>query len=351
MISTPFVPVPPPAYGGTELVVGVLIEGLIARGHDVTLYATGDSQPPCRLRWVYEGSVWPPEATVELTHTAFAYQDILARGGADVIHAHTPPAIALAPFARIPTVYTIHHVRQETLCDLYRTSGGERVTMVAISERQRELVADSCASRVVYHGLDVSGYGLGAGAGGYVAFLGRFAREKGVHSAIDAARRAGVPIRLAGRPHMPKDEGYFNVEVKPRLGKPGVLWQGEASQLPKVALLAGATALLAPIDWEEPFGLAIIEAMLCGTPVIAFGRGSVPEIVDEGLTGFVVNDVDEMAARILALRRGGFDRVRCREHAVRRFSADRMVEDYLAVYEEVAGLGAASGEIAGAIPS
>jgi glycosyltransferase involved in cell wall biosynthesis len=316
-------------------VIANLVEELSARGHEVTLYATGDSRAPAEVRSHYDAAIWPPNPYQELTHSAHAVYDLLRRGegDVDVVHMHAPSALAFARLLDLPVVYTIHNDREDALNDLYRLCLASNVTMVAISERQRALHADVCPAEVVHHGIPPARYPLGDGKGRYAAFLGRFAREKGPHAAIDAALRAGVPIRLAGQPHW-KDEAYYRSEVETRLRRKGVTWMGEASHEPKVSLLGGALATLFPIGWEEPFGLVMIESMLCGTPVIAFGRGAAPEIVDEGVTGWIVRDVDEMAARLtrLATEREPFDREACRAIAARRFSAERMVDDYLAIY-------------------
>lgn len=339
MISTPFVDVPPRRYGGTELVVGALVEELVARGHEMVLYATGTSRTSARLRWHYERPRWPPDPAVELTHAAWAVEDLLRSEPVDLVHAHTASVLGFARLLDAPIVYTIHHVRDEGLSDLYRFARGPGVTMVAISERQRELMADALEARVVHHGLTADRYPLGDGGGGYAAFLGRFTPEKGVHVAIDVACRAGLPIRLAGRPHL---ADYYEQEIRPRLGQKGVSWHGEAGHDDKVRLLGGALATLFPIDWEEPFGLVMIESMLCGTPILAFGRGSTPELVDNGVTGWLVADRDEMAWRLRALVEQPFDRARCRARAAERFGARRMADEYLAIYEDVVGRPAAS---------
>ncbi|MBI4510867.1 MAG: glycosyltransferase family 4 protein [Deltaproteobacteria bacterium] len=314
-----------------------LVEGLASRGHEVTLYATGDSQAPARVRSVFPTAAWPPNTYREIVHAAAAAYDVLSRDGIDVIHAHVASLLAFARILDVPIVYTVHHDRDEALCDLYRATHGYPITMVAISARQRDLISDICEARVVHHGVSPSLYPLGPGNGGYVAFLGRFAPEKGVHVAIDVARRARLPIRLAGKSH---DDRYFGAEVGPRLRDPLVRWVGEVSHAPKVRLLGDAVATLFPINWEEPFGLVMIESMLCGTPVLSFPRGSAPEVIDEGITGWLVDSEVQMAEKLVHLASGKerFDRARCRRFAARRFSADRMVDEYLAVYNEALGI-------------
>jgi glycosyltransferase involved in cell wall biosynthesis len=337
MISTPFVAVPPPRYGGTELVVSDLVTGLAAAGHEVTLFATGDSQPRegVAVRARFERASWPPDAYVELDHAAFAIEEILADPRPyDVVHTHVPAALPFASMIEAPMVYTVHHSDGEDydrLRSLYRRS---RAHFIAISERQRQLMQELAEARVIHHGIDPASQRFGDGGGGYCAFLGRFAREKGPHAAVDAARAAGVPLRMAGAAHW-RDREYFDGELRARLELPGVTAVGEVGGADKRELLANACALLFPIDWEEPFGLVMIEAMLSGTPVLAFDRGSVPEIVDDGVTGFVCRDSDEMAARLRALATGRFDRAACRRRALERWTAARMVRDYVARYELV----------------
>jgi glycosyltransferase involved in cell wall biosynthesis len=335
MISTPFVAVPPPRYGGTELIVAELVTGLAAAGHEVTLFATGDSRAgdSVELRARFERPRWPPDPYVELEHAAFAIEEILADERAfDVVHAHVPAALPFSRQLEAPMIYTVHHDDGEEyrrLRSLYQRS---RAHCVAISERQRALMPELAEARVIHHGVDPACHRLGDGDGGYCAFLGRFAPEKAPHVAIDAARAAGVPIRLGGAPHW-RDHDYFEREIGARLCRDGVTAVGEIGGKDKRDFLADACALLFPVAWEEPFGLVMIEAMLSGTPVLAFARGAVPEIVDDGVTGFLCRDVDDMAARLAAI--GTFDRAACRRRALERWTSARMVRDYVAVYEAV----------------
>lgn len=335
MISTPFVSVPPPRYGGTELIVAELVTGLAAAGHEVTLFATGDSRggENVSVRARFDRPRWPPEAYVELDHASFAIEEVLADArGFDVVHSHVPSALPFARLLDAPMVYTVHHDDGPEYARLQSLYGRSRAHFVAISARQRALMQELSPARVIHHGLDPGCHRFGAGDGGYCAFLGRFAREKGPHAAIDAARAAGVSIRLGGAPHW-RDHDYFEREIGARLCKPGVTAVGEIGGRDKRDFLADACALLFPVDWEEPFGLVMIEAMLSGTPVLAFARGSVPEIVEEGVTGFICRDVDEMAARLRAI--GDFDRAACRRRALERWTSARMVREYVALYEAV----------------
>jgi glycosyltransferase involved in cell wall biosynthesis len=256
-----------------------------------------------------------------------------ARTAYDAVQVNTATPLPIARDLGIPVVYTLHHSRDEELSRRYLAH--PEVHYVAISRRQLDLEAPLVRSCVIHHGVDVDEYPLSLKDEGYALHLGRFAREKGTHHAIDAAMQAHVPIVLAGRVHEKDDDcQYFEREVSPMLGRPGVINTGEADHARKVELLRGARALLCPIDWEEPFGLVAIEAMLTGTPVIGFPRGSFPEVIDEGVTGMLVSDVREMAAAIGRARR--WDRQRCAARARQRFSSPRMASDYERVFESLA---------------
>lgn len=330
MVSTPFVPVPPPMYGGTELVVHDLVEGLIDRGHTVTLFATGDSRSRARLCSLYPRAQWPPAAFTDLNHTSWAMAQV-ADGDYDVIHAHSAAALALGRLLPdVPLVYTLHHAFEPELSTYY--ADFPEVAFVAISVDQcgREIGVPQCT--VIHHGLDPSRYRSTSRPGSYVCFVGRFAREKGLHTAIDAAAQAGVPIRVAGEVH-PRDRDYGRSEVEPRLRLPHVTYLGCVGPEQKVPLLRDARALLAPIEWNEPFGLILIEAMLSGCPVVAFRRGSVPELIEHGITGLIADSADEVADWI---RPGGavdqLDRQHIRTSAVARFNNRRMAAEYERLY-------------------
>jgi glycosyltransferase involved in cell wall biosynthesis len=341
ILSTCAVAVPPKAYGGTELVTGELAKGLSRRGHDVTVYATGDSAPEASLQYRFARPVWPPDVFAELRHAAFAWGHIAAqRPPFDVVHAHQAPSISFSGACRcergVPVVLTLHHDRNEGLVEYYRDF--PHVAYVAISQRQADLVPELHLRGVVHHGADPELYPEGGGRGGYAAFLGRLSRDKGAHVAVEVAARAGVKLVVGGRPH-PPDRAYFAEELTPRVAAAGdrVAMLGDVDHARKVRLLGDARALLFPVDWEEPFGLVMIEAMLVGTPVLATPRGSVPEVVEDGVTGFVVRDAAEMASRLREI--GSFDRRRCRRRAIERWSSVRMVAEYEALYERVAAEG------------
>ena len=306
-----------------------LARGLARSGHDVTLFATGDSSGE-DVRYVFHDPIWPPDPYAELLHCHEAAREI-AREGFDVVHAHCPALLAFADDLGAPLVYTLHHDRDERLARIYVRR--PHAHYVAISARQASLHPE-LACHVVHHGLDPARFPLGSGAGDYAAFLGRLSWCKGPDIAVEATRRAGVDLRIGGELHAEEDPRTWVEELERTLQAPHVHRLGSVGGRRKLELLADARALLMPIRWEEPFGLVMIEAMLCGTPVIAFPRGAAPEIVDDGLTGFLANDVDEMAAVLSSL--GGFDRAACRRHAQARFSSARMVGDYARIYAGVA---------------
>jgi glycosyltransferase involved in cell wall biosynthesis len=331
LVSTCAVSVPPLAYGGTELVVAALAEALVARGHEVIVYATGDSRPAGTLRYHFSRAVWPPDAAAERRHAAWAWRDARALG-AEVAHVNSPEAL-LEWDGALPTVATIHHAFDENLREHYAQFQNAR--LVAISRRQAELAPALDGVAVVHHGLDPADYPAGRGGGGYCAFLGRIAAEKAPHLAIDAARQANLPL-VIGAPRRDGDpdyDAYYEHELRSRLDWPGVRWPGEMDHRGKLELLGNAEALLMPLGWDEPFGLVMIEAMLVGTPVIAFRRGSAPEVVEDGITGFVVDDWEAMARALPAAR--ALDRAACRRRAQSRFSAARMAAEYEALYRDV----------------
>lgn len=333
MVSTPFVAVPPKDYGGTELVIHQLAEGLVARGHEVTLFATGESAGGSRLRSLYPRAQWPPEPLVEVNHVTWALAEV-ARGDFSLAHVHSATALGAARLMTdVPLVYTLHHEHEPTYSAYYHYFPHIQFVAISHDQRRREDPLARCA--VVHHGLDPSCYGSADPPGDYVCFLGRFSEIKGPHVAVDVALRAGVPIRLAGAVH-PPDRNFAERELAHRMTHEGVTALGPVGPEQKRQLLARARALLAPIAWNEPFGLVLIEAMLSGTPPIAFRRGSAPELIEPGVTGFLVESADEMAALI---RPGGavdrFDRAQCRAMASERFGRDRMVTEYERVYETV----------------
>ena len=327
--------VPPRLYGGTERVVAYLTEELVRLGHDVTLFATGDSQTSatlvaCAPRALRLAGVQDPSPyytlMLETVRSRAAQFDVLHF---HLEHLHLPLFQALAR----KSVTTLHgRLDREPLAALYRQFAD--MPLVSISNAQRLPLPQANWVATVHHGLarEICPFNPAIqlpGRGGYFAFLGRISPEKGLARAIELARRAGARLRIAAKIDA-VDAEYFESVIQPRLGEPGIEFIGEVDEAGKPALLGNATALLFPIDWPEPFGLAMIEAMSCGTPVVAWANGSVPELVDEGVTGFVVDSFDAALAALDKARR--LDRQRVRERFEERFSAARMARDYLSVY-------------------
>jgi len=326
LISTPFVSVPPKGYGGTELVVADLAKALTSRGADVVVYATGDSDlPGIETRSYFPAPQWPPDRDIERVHSTWSLRDA-ARDprGFDVVHVHSPSAVEMARLSPYPVVYTLHHDHEPELSDLYRRTPEVRLIAISRSQARRETAP---IAAVVHHGLDPARYQPMEDQG-YLLFLGRYDRVKGVAQAIEVAARAKLPLVMAGEPH---EREYYDSEVRPLIEKHRVLEVGPVGGASKAALMARARALLFPIQWEEPFGLVTIEAMLSGVPVLGAARGAVPEIVEDGITGVICDDATEMvaAARIADKL---FNRERIRRHAIHRWCSARMADEYLRLY-------------------
>jgi glycosyltransferase involved in cell wall biosynthesis len=333
-ICPPWLAVPPKGYGGIEWVVALLADGLAEAGHDVTLFATGDSTTLAKLEYAYEratGSSTINDIVLDTTQTLFSLRD--ARERFDVLHVHTPfSALAAAVETGVPTVHTLHGSFVPEMKRLY-SFVADRAWFVAISQAQRRFNEDLRYGGVVYNGIDMSVYSLQHEKEDFVLFLGRAAPEKGWRRAIDAARLAGERLVSAVKIAHPREEEEWEENVKPVLPSDFEV-MGEISQEEKVDLLRRAKAVLFPIDWPEPFGLVMTEAMACGTPVIATPRGSVPEIVEDGVTGWIV-DVEDYPARAAERleRLSEIEPERCRERVQRLFSKEAMVAGYEGVFE------------------
>jgi glycosyltransferase involved in cell wall biosynthesis len=334
MVVPPYLDVPPRGYGGLELSVHALCVGLAQRGHEVVLFASGTSSIPGEVRSCFGAPTWPPHRNNEVAHLDFTFRSIAADPrGFDVIQVHSPYALPHLADAPAPGVYTLHHPRHEAASRLYRSFPG--LAYIAISERQRQLEIRMPDVTVIHHGLLPADYPLGEGGGPFL-FLGRLSRVKGCHHAVDAAVARGQELVVAGAPHddlVGEERGYFERELADRLRRPGVRWVGEVGPAEKVPLLRNATALVFPIEWEEPFGLVVIEALLSGTPVVALARGAVPELIEPGKTGVVADSPEEMTDRLLEVR--ALDRALVRERAIARFGHLRMADDHVALYERL----------------
>ncbi len=333
VIAPPWTPVPPPLYGGTELIVDLQCRGLQAAGHEVVLYTTGDSTCPVPRRWVLDQAdgFRMGIAATEARHVLAAYAE-LAGENVDIVHDHTIVGPLYAgSFPGLRVVGTAHGPFNADLRDYYAHVARHHA-LVCISHHQRSTAAGIPVAAVIHHGIDASAFPFGGGRGGYALYLGRMAPDKGAHRAIEACRKAGVPLKLVAKMREPGERAYFDAEVAPLLSDQ-VIYLGEVPQEDKVQLLSEALALVNPIRWPEPFGLVMTEALACGTPVVTFAEGAAPEIVEHGRTGFVCADEGEMAEGVL--RAATLDRRACRASVEGYFSADRMVADHLALYEDL----------------
>ncbi|BFU44511.1 glycosyltransferase family 4 protein [Krasilnikovia sp. MM14-A1004] len=336
LIAPPWVPVPPVGYGGTEAVVDNLARGLTELGHDVRLFTVGESTCPVPRDWLYPHAEQPiGDSMVEAAHVLAAYRNLSRM---DLIHDHTVlgPLLAGRYAGELPPVVVTSHgpftpAPRRVFAEIARTA-----RIVAISRAQARQAAGVRVTAVIHHGIDLDRYHFGSGAGGYLLFLGRMCPDKGVHRAVRIARDAGVPLRIVTKIWEPAEREYYEREVRPLLA-PGAPEPAEQGPQGCLELLRGATALLNPISWPEPFGLVMAEALACGTPVITTACGAAPEIVDHGRTGFVCRSDEEMTAAVARLP--GIDRTACRDAAVRRFSRERMARDHEHLYAGIlAGL-------------
>ncbi|MFN2545247.1 MAG: glycosyltransferase family 4 protein [Actinomycetota bacterium] len=337
-VAPPWLAVPPTGYGGIEWVIALLADGLVDRGHDVTLFATGDSRTRARLEYVFEqapGPVFINSAWHDTMQTLLAFADL---DRFDVFHVHSPwSTLAAGVVSGRPMVHTLHGEFSDEMRGLYARVA-DRAWFAAISESQRAHMPELNYGGVVYNGIDLDRYPLRADKEDFLLFLGRAAPDKGPLRAIEAARAAGSRLVLAVKVANEDEQEHWANDIEPVLGEDTEVL-GELSHEDKADLLARARAVLFPIDWDEPFGLVMTEAMACGTPVIATPRGSVPEVIADGETGFVVSVADYPREAAEALQRlGEIDPHRCREHVEKLFSKEAMVEGYERIFEKaVAG--------------
>ena len=346
-LAPPSLSVPPKRYGRTELVVWLLTEELVRRGHEVTLFASGDSSTSARLVRTTDRALWTNGRGQDPILTwAKAIDQVYAEADRfDVIHNHLGPL--LFPTARrvpeLPALSTLHgRLDLPGFAEYFSHFRG--MPLVSISNAQRRPIAEGNWLATVYHGVDTEAMAYHSTHQGYAVFLGRIAPEKGLDSAIRAARAAGLPIKVGARapldqpnnPEAQRDWRYFEESVKPLLGLPGVEFVGEIGPAQKADFLGNAAVLLFPIRWPEPFGLVMIEALSCGTPVVAIGRGSAPEVIEHGVTGFVVDDEDGLVPALERIHE--IDRARCRQVACERFSVATMASAYQDAYRRLLGV-------------
>ena len=329
--------VPPRTYGGWEQVAGNLADGLAERGHDVTLFATGDSSTGARLRSVVPR---PLSEDAELARHSREYETLhvaaaFARAGEfDVLHNHAGCfAVPFGAAVATPMLTTLHGSAAEEGSRIVYRQHRDR-PYVSITDAERQLCPDLRYVATVFNGIAVDDFPFGAGPGGYLVCIGRMSPDKGIHLAIEAAAAAGMPLVLAGI--VPDgDAAYFDAQVRPHLAPGRVDFVGPVTHAEKGPLLAGAAGFLHLVQYHEAFGLTMTEAMACGTPVVGTRRGSVPEVVRGGETGFVVDDVASAVAAIGRL--GEIDRAACRRHVAERFSSAQMVTGYEHCYNSILG--------------
>ncbi len=336
---------PPQLYGGTERVVSYLTEELVRQGHEVTLFASGDSRTAAKLCAPCPRALrLDPQCRDPLVHHMVMLNQVARRADEfDIIHFHID-YLHFPLFAKhgVPTLTTTHgRLDIPDLAVLFREF--PTMPLASISDSQRQPVAWANWCGTVHHGLPLDLYSPGSGDGGYLAFIGRISPEKRPDWAIEIARRAAVPLSIAAKVDK-IDRPYYKSRIKPLLKDPLIEFLGEIGEDEKGAFLGDAIALLFPIDWPEPFGVSMIEAMANGTPVIAFRRGSVPEVIDHGVTGFIVDTIEEAVAAVPLAKE--LDRAAVRRRFEERFSAERMARDYVALYRGLFGRGAALADIA-----
>jgi glycosyltransferase involved in cell wall biosynthesis len=332
MVVPPYVELPPRRYGGTEAVCAGLVDGLVERGHEVTILGVGRNGTLGRL--VASRPDPQPgrmgELMPEVLHVARAAR-VLSRLGADIVHDHTIAGLLTAGARPAPTVATMHGPVTGELGQL-AAQVAPPVHLVAISNSQRRLGPHLPWAGVVHNAIRVRDFPFEPHKDDYAMFLGRSCPEKGMRTAVDVARAAGVPLVIAAKCTEPAEREYFDAQIRPVLGR-GITWLGEVDQSRKLRLLSRARCLLFPIDWEEPFGMVLIEALACGTPVVALDRGAVGEIVEHGVTGLVGSSASQLPDMLRDVAR--LDPRSCRRSVEQRFDVGRLASEYEAVYRRV----------------
>jgi glycosyltransferase involved in cell wall biosynthesis len=336
VLSPVWFPVPPTRYGGIEWIVALLADGLAERGHDVTLFASGDSETKAKLVSVFPQapSEFIGNTMYELHHALGCFEQAEEF---DIVNDHSGPmAAALGAGIATPLLHTVHGPLNRRSGELYEQIDrvAPRVGLISLSMNQRSPLPHLNWIANCPNALDLSLYPVHPHRGDYLLFLGRMSPDKGAHRAVEVAQQLGLPLKLAGKMQELREEEYFEATVRPHLGD-GIEFLGEVSHEEKVELLQNARATLFPIEWAEPFGLVMIESMACGTPVIATRHGAVPEVIEDGRTGIIVDDYTEMPG--VLERADAIDPLECRRYVEERFSKERMVADYEAAYLKALG--------------
>jgi glycosyltransferase involved in cell wall biosynthesis len=340
LIAPPFIAVPPKKYGGTELFVAELAHGLQEKEIDVTVYTNGESTTDVPMRWLYPTGEWPlcheVEASLKgLNHFAWAIQEAVRES--DLIHINSAQGLSFGRFTDVPMVYTVHHSYEDRFAEFYQSY--PEVSYVTISDFQRKKL-NMPNMRTIHHGVNPELYPMREGKREYLSFLGRIAHTKGTHLAIEIAQKAGIPLKIAGEVQ-PINKNYWETVIKPQVDGKFIEYVGEVGMEEKVDLLGHSLAMLFPVQWDEPFGLVMIEAMACGAPVLATPGGSVQEVVKDGVSGYVRQTTAELAecARDLELPARTV-----RGYMEKKFSLERMTADYINLYSEILRDGVAEAE-------
>lgn len=328
--------IPPKKYGGTERIVHTLTEELVKRGHDVTLFATGDSKTSAKLVSVYPRGLREAKAMESHGFLYSMYNMGLVydqQHKFDIIHDHNAHfTLPTANIATTPTVVTLHgpfdHINRP-----YFKHFTKNIHLVSISKSQASRAPELDIASIIHNGLDMADYPFEHTDDGYLLFVGRLSREKGVHFAIEAAQTLDMPLIMAAKLEK-SDMDYFEKYIGPKLSD-RIRWVGEVDELERNKLMSHATCMLHPTNWPEPFGLTLIEAMACGCPVVAFDQGSIPEIIVHGKTGFIVPQDDVVAMTEAIKNTKNLERIDARNHALSQFSGERMTDEYETLYEEI----------------
>ncbi|MEW6386790.1 MAG: glycosyltransferase family 4 protein [Thermodesulfobacteriota bacterium] len=327
-IATPWIPIPPVTYGGTELMVADLCRGLINRGVAVVLFAARDSTLPVPCFGPFPEALWPPEKFSENLHLSYAFAH-LKSDPVRIIHSHLENAAGFwnLGFSGTPLVITLHTPLTPIKCRYLLSF--PQVQVVALSNFQYRQLAGHPHLHLIPHGLDLAAYPFKAAKEGFLLFLGRIYADKGLHTAIRLAQEQGEKLLIAG-PVWGPDQDYFDQAIRPHLNQDTIIYLGPADFPRKVDLLGRAKALVLPLEVDEAFGLVMLEAMACGTPVLAYDRGAVPEVVRHGETGLVVHTYDQLRESLSYLKE--LNPELCRRHVEQHFSLEHMVTNYLNLY-------------------
>jgi glycosyltransferase involved in cell wall biosynthesis len=331
LVAPPFIAVPPQKYGGTELFIAHLARGLHIQKMEVTVYTVGDSTIEVPTRWLYPHGEWPLPGDVDtalkgINHASWAIKDAVQH--ADLIHLNSAPGLSFSRFIDAPMVQTVHHAYEQRFADYYLNF--PQVSYVTISDFQRQKLRMP-RMRTIHHGIERALYPLYPKKKSYLSFLGRIAPPKGTHLAIDVAKKSGIPLKIGGE-IQPLYKSYWESVIKPQVDGKFIEYVGEVALHEKSELLGNSLAMVFPVQWDEPFGLVMIEAMACGTPVLATPGGAVGEVVKEGVSGHIRSTTDELARCAQNLR---FTPETVRSYMEEFFSVERMTRDYINLYTEI----------------